>query len=169
MRRPAALAASLVALVGMVSWTPARSAGGPSDPAQWTPPEAKLRDWGTGGWTAENTLLQAAITGAHLVAAGQTADCMRLTACYEKGVLSSALYGERQTVNEVYKFAAIRSVAAWALAYYGLDNPARIWGQGAMLTVGLLDVRHNQREDLKPDWGPMWFSLGVGIAISKTF
>jgi hypothetical protein len=170
---PAAAALLVVALVLcaiVLVVQPAHGAeGGASGGAQWNPPEAKLRDWGTAKWTTENTMLQAAVTGLALVAAEQTVQCMRLEFCYEKGVLSSALYGERQTVNEVWKFAALRSLGLWALSYYGFDNPERVYGQWVMLAVGGLDIRHNQREGLPPDWRWLGGSLGLGLVFRQSF
>jgi hypothetical protein len=120
-------------------------------------------------WTSGDTLRQAAYTGLRGVVAKQTVACMKLPACYETGVLATAIYGNRPTANEIYKFNALIALGAWALNYYAFDSHDREFAQWAFIGVGLYDVYHNHQERLPTDWWPLGVSMGVGLGIQWTF
>jgi hypothetical protein len=163
----------LVALSLLFCYTPAMGQGGVSVGAtgnyEYVPPEARFRDWGTAKWSAENTMLQSAYTGLRVIAAKQTIECMKLEHCYETGLLPNALYGNRLSEAEIWRFTGLMSLAAWALSYYAFDPPLRTTWQYVMIGVGLHDIHGNRMEKLQPDWDPLWASLAVGLTVQWTF
>lgn len=122
-----------------------RAKGGASPGAEYTPPEAKLRDWGAAGWQPRNTGLALVQFGLRWYDAKQTRACQSASPyCREVGPIARAMYGERPNANEVYKFQS-RMLALEQFIAYQLNSPLReVWQVGVMLTP-LSAIRHNRK------------------------
>lgn len=115
-------------------------------------PEAKLRDWGTGGWTTADTLRQAGYGVVRLYDTAQSRTIAKHPDKWkETGSFATFLYGEHPSVAEVHKFNLLVFLGVWLVAYQ-LDPPVRAGWQWVHIAGESYIVNENRKIGLKPDW-----------------
>jgi len=118
----------------------------------WTPPEAKLRDWGTGRWSTADTARQTGYGVVRLADMAQTRTIAKNPDKWkEVGPVVVALYGNHPSVAEAHKVNLLAFLGVWFVAYQ-LDPPARAAWQYVHIGAETWVVNENRKLGIKADW-----------------
>jgi len=118
---------------------------------EWTPPEAKLRDWGTGRWSSADTARQTGVFLGMLTDVAYTRDIGNHYPNVEEAGFAGLFCGENPGAACLYRFAATFFLGHTLIAY-NLDPPTRPYWQYGAMVGSALTVRNHKSLGLKPRW-----------------